>query len=316
MFTNVTVSNLDEAKDVVSSMADGFGILEDRLPPVALKHRISQWLPVGASLVNSRLHQINVPSLVVVGSDDNLLPSKEEGKRLKSRLPNCTVKEISGSGHFILDSRVNLTNLILNSPLRPFPREKYDPILDWKSPTAEDINEVKTNQVDRQRSLVSPVFLSTSPDGKRRKGLSAVPRNEEGPVLFVANHQFGGQDLGMIIGSLLEEVNLPIRGLAHPIIFGAATENGSPFAGGEGTNGSPLSLFETFGAVMVTPKNYYRLMESGQAALLFPGGVREVFHGKDEAYKLLWPEKTDFVRTAAKFNATIVPLSAVGAADR
>jgi len=56
-------------------------------------------------------------------------------------------------------------------------------------------------------------------------------------------------------------------------------------------------------------------MQTGQSALLFPGGVREVFHGKDEAYKLFWPEDTDFVRTAARFNATIVPLSCIGAAD-
>ena len=66
---------------------------------------------------------------------------------------------------------------------------------------------------------------------------------------------------------------------------------------------------------MVTPRNFYRLMETGQTALLFPGGVREVFHGKDEAYKLFWPEKVDFVRVAARFNATILPLSAIGAAD-
>ena len=66
---------------------------------------------------------------------------------------------------------------------------------------------------------------------------------------------------------------------------------------------------------MVSPKNYYRLMQTGQNALLFPGGVREVFHGKDEAYELFWPDKVDFVRIAAKFNATIVTISAVGAAD-
>ena len=66
---------------------------------------------------------------------------------------------------------------------------------------------------------------------------------------------------------------------------------------------------------MVTPRNYYRLMQTKQAALLFPGGVREVFHGKDEAYQLFWPNSTDFVRTAARFNATIIPLSALGAAD-
>ena len=35
-----------------------------------------------------------------------------------------------------------------------------------------------------------------------------------------------------------------------------------------------------------------------------------------KAYPLRWPEtKTDFVRTAARFNATIIPLSAVGLVD-
>lgn len=52
-------------------------------------------------------------------------------------------------------------------------------------------------------------------------------------------------------------------------------------------------------------------MQSGQNALLFPGGVRDVF-STDPSYPLNWPEKQDFVRTAARFNATIVPLSAVG----
>ena len=65
----------------------------------------------------------------------------------------------------------------------------------------------------------------------------------------------------------------------------------------------------------VTPKNFYRLLQTGQAGLLFPGGVREVFHGKGEDYDLFWPESTDFVRTAARFNTTIIPISAIGAAD-
>ena len=70
------------------------------------------------------------------------------------------------------------------------------------------------------------------------------------------------------------------------------------------------------GAVKVSPRNFYRLMQTNQTALLFPGGVREVFHRKGEAYQIFWPEgKTDFVRVAAKFNATIVTLSAIGAAD-
>lgn len=57
-------------------------------------------------------------------------------------------------------------------------------------------------------------------------------------------------------------------------------------------------------------------METNQTALLFPGGVREVFHRKGEDYDLFWPEdKADFVRVAARFNATVVPISAIGSAD-
>ena len=38
--------------------------------------------------------------------------------------------------------------------------------------------------------------------------------------------------------------------------------------------------------------------------------------GVGEAYRLFWPEgRTDFVRLAARFNATLVPFGAVGAAD-
>lgn len=43
--------------------------------------------------------------------------------------------------------------------------------------------------------------------------------------------------------------------------------------------------------------------------------MKEALHGKNEEYQLFWPEKTDFVRLAAKFNATIIPLSSIGAAD-
>jgi len=110
------------------------------------------------------------------------------------------------------------------------------------------------------------------------------------------------RDLGRVPG--LEESN--------------TTTNNNNNRGGllGGNNRNSISDFQKFGAVMVTPKNYYRLLQTGQNVLLFPGGVREVFHGKNEQYQLFWPDtKTDFVRTAARFNATIVPVSCVGMAD-
>lgn len=133
-----------------------------------------------------------------------------------------------------------------------------------------------------------------------------------------------GLDLNLLISELIEN-DILVRGLAHPIVFQSAPGASSKVdeLGGRtpglqrkpsGT-GPDTSNFQAFGAVMVTPRNFYRVLQSGQNALLFPGGVREVFHGRDEAYQLFWPEKVDFVRTAARFNATIVPISAVGMAD-
>ena len=59
----------------------------------------------------------------------------------------------------------------------------------------------------------------------------------------------------------------------------------------------------------MTPRNFYRLMKDKQVALLFPGGVRESNHGKDEAYQLFWPDdRAEFVRVAAAFGAGFTAL--------
>lgn len=330
IFTNTKVSTAEELQDVIRAMRDGFGLLADNLPAEVIEHRVGRWLPVGCEVVNSRLDQIDVPALVIAGEDDNMLPTKNEGARLVKIMKNCTSMFVKGSGHFVLDDRFNLTEAIIDAPFDPFQQKKettYDPIMDWKLPSEEELREAIENRVKPLRILTSPKFFSTGVDGKRVSGLGMVPNNVDGPLLFVANHQLLGLDLGMIIAELLEQREIAARGLAHPIIFQGPSGNGF---GGPGPTGPsrritkrnrdgvvdpPMGDFQTFGAVMVTPRNYYRLMQTGQTALLFPGGVREVFHGKDEAYELFWPEKVDFVRVASKFNATIVPISAVGAAD-
>jgi pimeloyl-ACP methyl ester carboxylesterase len=326
LITQSSITNSEELSATLESMVAGFGILDSSLPAEIIEFRVGRWLPVGTSIVNPRLSQLDVPTLIVAGQDDNMLPTKEEGKRLVDVLPDAVKLDVRGSGHFVLDERVNLTKAILDSTnIDPFNKKdepKYDPITDWSLPPEEEVHDVIERQVKPLRNLVSPVFFSTGPDGKRIMGLGNLPSGEEDrPLLFVANHQFGGIDLGLIISQLIQERNIKARGLAHPVIFAAG---GGQFAGGGPNRGQQPpgggdpnkdGLFQKFGAVMVTPRNYYRLMQTKQAGLLFPGGVREVFHGKDEAYQLFWPETTDFVRTAARFNATIVPLSAVGAAD-
>lgn len=320
------------AEKMLSASVDGFGILAEYLSPAILDQRVMKWIPVGTSVVNNpqRLSKLDVPTLIIGGRDDNMLPTKKEAERLGKLLPDCVVMDIAGAGHFLLDTGFNLTEVLIDSHIDPLNSKKpYDPISDWTLPPDHVVKTVIKKRVVPLRERTSPVYFSTDPvTGKRRRGLSHVPSTGK-PLLFVANHQLFGLDLGMIISELLEERGIMARGLAHPIAMGG-------FAGGEPRTGAQEptvrkqkprwefndedsqfqgDLFGMFGAVKVSPRNFYRLLQTNQTVLLFPGGVREVFHRKGEAYQIFWPEKTDFVRLAAKFNATIVPLSAIGAAD-
>ncbi len=40
--------------------------------------------------------------------------------------------------------------------------------------------------------------------------------------------------------------------------------------------------YRTFGAVVVTPTAFFRLLACGECVLLYPGGVREGFKRRDE----------------------------------
>ena len=219
---------------------------------------------------------------------------------------------------------MNITEILIDSHIDPFHAPNVDPVTEWTLPPDHVVDDVIEKRVKPARERTSPVFFSTDPvSGKRRRGLSRVPTDKNKPLLFVGNHQLFGQDLGLIISELLEERGIVARGLAHPMALGLGG-----FDGGQNTvrkqkrryefsENSPAEadLFQLFGAVKVSPRNFYKLLQTNQAVLLFPGGVKEALHGKGEEYKLFWPEKTDFVRVAARFNATIVPLSAIGAAD-
>ncbi|GFR49144.1 hypothetical protein Agub_g11162 [Astrephomene gubernaculifera] len=112
-----------------------------------------------------------------------------------------------------------------------------------------------------------------------------------------------------------------------------ASSSSSSSGGNRGSNSSPSStggrregeemlppafmgnMFQSFGAVRVTPTALYRLLAAGEAVLLYPGGVREGFKRRNEKYELFWPARSEFVRMAARFGATIIPVSAVGLED-
>lgn len=193
--------------------------------------------------------------------------------------------------------------------------DEYDPITDWSPPPPNVVQETIQERIAPLQKLTSPKFFSTDAAGRRHTGLGHLPSSR--PLVIVGNHQLGGLDIWLIVPELIEERDVFVRGLGHPVIFHdeeAHLKGGPTFLPDTGKQGT-FGLYQKFGAVQATPKNLYRLLQTNQTVLHFPGGAREAYHGREEAYQLFWPSRQDFVRMAAKFNATIVPLSGIGAAD-
>lgn len=63
----------------------------EMLPPATLEWRLKKWLTLGSSVVNHKLSKVSLPVYVIAGTVDRLLPSYQEGKRLKEEIPACEV---------------------------------------------------------------------------------------------------------------------------------------------------------------------------------------------------------------------------------
>jgi pimeloyl-ACP methyl ester carboxylesterase len=59
--------------------------------------------------VNPRLGEVTQRVLVVCGTDDRLIPSKDEAGRLARRLPRCSTTMVEGGSHaMLMESQVDL----------------------------------------------------------------------------------------------------------------------------------------------------------------------------------------------------------------
>ena len=278
---------------------------------------------------------------MIVGDSDLLIPSKDESERLKRGLRTCSVKVVEGAGHALLqeagidvnhifDEMGFYTKSLKYTSPKPVKRVmakrgkvatngngegsglgegreimlSVDNAKSIELPTLGELSKVCDDiGLTRAKRLVSPVFYSTSKENRVSRGLEHLPKGR--PLIIVSNHQTLALDLGFLISGLLEEGGILARGLAHPSIFQDQST----------TNAGMRGLFTNFGAVPVTPRNMFKLLKNEEVILLFPGGASEALKGKGEEYKLMWPEEQEFVRIAARFNATIVPLSGVGIDD-
>ncbi len=121
------------------------------------------------------------------------------------------------------------------------------------------------------------------------------------PTLFVGNHSvFGVLDVLLFADALYRERGISLRMLAD-------------------RNHFKIPVWQNFvvqtGAVLGSRANCAALMRRGEHVLVFPGGAREVFKHKGEAYRLIWKERFGFVKLAVEHGYTITPYATVGAEE-
>jgi 1-acyl-sn-glycerol-3-phosphate acyltransferase len=121
------------------------------------------------------------------------------------------------------------------------------------------------------------------------------------PTLFVGNHSvYGVLDVMLFVDGLYRERAIVLRSLAD-------------------RNHFKVPVWRDFvmqtGAVLGSRANCAALMRRGAHILVFPGGAREVFKHKGEAYRLIWKERYGFVKLAIEHGYTITPYATVGAEE-
>jgi len=260
--------------------------LDDLLPPETIRHRIEYGCSA-ARIVNSRLGDIQIPTAVITGGNDLLLPSTEEGERLMRSIPNCRTYNLPESSHaLMLEGGVDICSILHRMEFLPPPESEQlsgfgtgfslaDSVSNepgFTLPTPSGISSAK-NGVQMTRKLLSPQFFSRHHDGAAVHGLDAV--RDERPMIFVGPHQLFSLDLGVIIDELLRDKNMLLRGLAHRAIFtgaGGQRRNANGETSGDSEN-QLKGFFESFGAVNVSGKALFELMRKKEAALLFPGAM-------------------------------------------
>eukprot|EP00981_Chlorochromonas_danica_P007123 scaffold1560_cov177-Ochromonas_danica.AAC.8 len=168
------------------------------LPPETLVFRMKEWLEAGSFLIQDtrKVSSIRVPVLLLIGSDDRILPSAAEGQR-----------EFHAFRDLVLRRQVNS--------------------LATDFPTSRELQDVER--------LLGPifkasgvVFFSTDKDGSIHEGIDYVPTGQAGrPVLFVGNHQLLGLDMSLLVKRFIDEKKVLIRGLAHPATYQTLSKFGA-----------------------------------------------------------------------------------------
>ncbi len=130
-------------------------------------------------------------------------------------------------------------------------------------------------------------------------GWNVVP--DDRPLLFVGNHTlYGVVDIPHLMVALWRRRGIKLRSLGDHAHFKVPVWR---------------RVMKETGVVDGTRANCAEAFRQRQCVLVFPGGARESFKGRDERYALIWGERLGFARMALRHQVTIVPFAAIGADD-
>lgn len=189
------INSTESAVAEMNKLLASGNLITELLPPETLDWRLKQWLGVGAFVMKNKLKEVTTDTIILVGSDDRLIPSKDEGKRLKREIVNAQVelRTFNRRGHALLDDSFNLPKVLRTSKLfRSALGEEAVIVNEMPPPTAESIADAD-KYIENFKKIFSPVFISRSKTGKLTFGIKDIPVGTSGrPVLLVGNHQLFG----------------------------------------------------------------------------------------------------------------------------
>lgn len=145
-------------------------------------------------------------------------------------------------------------------------------------------------------ALLAPWRMLTDP---RFDGYENLPA--DGRYLLVGNHTtLGLFDVPFLVLDIHRRTGVMVRSLGEHQHFRV-----------------PLwrDLLAHFGTIDGTRDNTRRLLDAGEAVLVFPGGGREVARHRGDHYPLVWRERIGFARLALEFGYPVVPCSMIGVDD-
>jgi 1-acyl-sn-glycerol-3-phosphate acyltransferase len=155
-------------------------------------------------------------------------------------------------------------------------------------------------------TTVGLVFRRVGSDFVRRYHrleIQAEPSALDSPVLFVANHGFGGIfDLNVFaICAALEqlEVDRPVTALAHQMTWKLGLG----------------AVAEQLGARPASRESAREAFEAGHHVVVLPGGDLDAFKSWEDRNRIVFGGRSGFARLAMEHDVPIVPIVTAGAGE-